>query len=419
MKGISTKQHIYTKKELSEAPLYVAVDIFTFTEIISNSSAFVGLTGSEAHIYVLFKLFRYSAYLLCVLCMVLKGRYSVKGILGFGIASSAVLLATIYSKDNALILYMLFLGAAAGTDGRKLIKVFFRAQSIGLISIILTVLFGFVDNYVRFTGGRDRHFLGFSWATTAPILFLFIVMQYIYLKKGIVSIAEYIILLLLGVWFYIQTRTRMAFIVTAGTLSFFLLCGRYLKDKSEKGNRIGIIYKIIPASPWICATASFWAVYIYGQGGKWMIKMNDLLAGRLKWSLEGLKDYGVSLWGQPIVWIGNNINETLRGAYNYVDCSYIQIFLKCGIIYFLIVLIAYTMILRKAVQDREYYLCWIIVFVLGFSMTEPRLVNLMYNPFILLCVTTGNACRMYRSNKGELDEKRGFHSYAKTEIIDG
>jgi len=37
MKGISTKQHIYTKKELSEAPLYVAVDIFTFTEIISNS----------------------------------------------------------------------------------------------------------------------------------------------------------------------------------------------------------------------------------------------------------------------------------------------------------------------------------------------------------------------------------------------
>lgn len=97
--------------------------------------------------------------------------------------------------------------------------------------------------------------------------------------------------------------------------------------------------------------------------------------------------YGVSLIGQDIEWVGFNISETLTGTYNYVDCSYVKILLDHGILLLTVVLLAYGYILYQSVQKKEYYLTWIILIVLVFSITEPRLFDITFNPFFVLVMS--------------------------------
>ena len=84
--------------------------------------------------------------------------------------------------------------------------------------------------------------------------------------------------------------------------------------------------------------------------------------------------------------IENSYKEN-SGVYNYVDCSYLQILLEYGIVFLLICVLMYSYILYKAYQENNIYLCCCIIIILVFSITEPRLLNLMYNPFPLLAVS--------------------------------
>ena len=41
----------------------------------------------------------------------------------------------------------------------------------------------------------------------------------------------------------------------------------------------------------------------------------------------------------------------------------------------------------QSVQKKEYYLTWIILIVLVFSITEPRLFDITFNPFFVLVMS--------------------------------
>ena len=92
----------------------------------------------------------------------------------------------------------------------------------------------------------------------------------------------------------------------------------------------------------------------------------------------------ISLFGKDIEWIGFNMEETLRGTYNYVDCSYVKILLDHGILFLGIVLLAYAYMLKKSIQKKQYYYTWILMIIMIFCITEPRLFDITFNPFIVL-----------------------------------
>ena len=53
-------------------------------------------------------------------------------------------------------------------------------------------------------------------------------------------------------------------------------------------------------------------------------------------------------------------------------------------LFLIIVLLIYSVVLYKAVRQKDYYLISIVTVILIFSVTEPRLMNLAFNPFPLL-----------------------------------
>ena len=57
--------------------------------------------------------------------------------------------------------------------------------------------------------------------------------------------------------------------------------------------------------------------------------------------------------------------------------------------------------MKKSIERKEYYLTWIIIFILLDSVVEARLIHLGMNPFVLL-----SACQIFYKEKKEPREYR-------------
>ena len=143
-------------------------------------------------------------------------------------------------------------------------------------------------------------------------------------------------------------------------------------------------------APFIVAALSLWIAMMFNGNSLVWAKANSFLNGRLRLGHEGLDKYGITLFGQPIKWVGNGLQVLLHGytgEYNYVDSSYLQILYQYGCLFLILVLFAFSAMIYMSVKMEKYYLTWILLIIVLYCITEPRLINLAYNPFILLCAT--------------------------------
>lgn len=239
---------------------------------------------------------------------------------------------------------------------------------------------GVIKDYVRQDGSRIRHFLGFSWTTTGAILFVFILLQYIYLKKGKLSIWEDIIAFGISLYLYKMTNSRFAFLISIVTIIIFAI----YRLNVNNGRFIQKLKGVFIASPVVVAIFAILLHAFYNPQNTIYFQLNKLLSGRLALGQNAMSKYGISLFGKDIEWIGFNMEETLKGTYNYVDCSYVKILLDHGILFLSIVLLAYAYMLKKSIQKKQYYYTWILMIIMVFSITEPRLFDITFNPFIVL-----------------------------------
>ena len=114
-----------------------------------------------------------------------------------------------------------------------------------------------------------------------------------------------------------------------------------------------------------------------------------------------MKEYGVSAFGEEIKWIGNGgygyVFTHFDESYNYVDCSYVRILLDYGVIFFVIVIIGFSLAARKAKQENDKYLLLSLAFVAMYSIIEPRLLEIGFNNFVLVLVSLIPKKRKYKN----------------------
>lgn len=98
--------------------------------------------------------------------------------------------------------------------------------------------------------------------------------------------------------------------------------------------------------------------------------LNSILSDRLRLGANAIEQYGFSLFGKPIEWIGFSIKKTTMEeaiGYNYVDSSYLQLGLNYGLIFLGVVLLIYSIIMNRAIKRKDYYLVSIITIILLFQ----------------------------------------------------
>lgn len=110
-----------------------------------------------------------------------------------------------------------------------------------------------------------------------------------------------------------------------------------------------------------------------------MKRLNEMLSGRLYYMNRGFIEYGINLFGSPVSFIltgGDN--------YFYIDCSYINIAMRFGVIILIFTIIGIEVLLKRALNDRNMTLLLVIICICLHSITDPQLLSLAYNPFLML-----------------------------------
>lgn len=119
--------------------------------------------------------------------------------------------------------------------------------------------------------------------------------------------------------------------------------------------------------------------YQYNPSNEMLVNIDEFSTGRVSLSNMGLKEYGVKLFGQDVPMVGFGGTTEWPKDYFFIDCSYLNILLRYGLVFLVFVLLAYSYICIKN-KDNTEFLFLIIILSIS-SIIDHHLLETAYNPF--------------------------------------
>lgn len=346
--------------------LYYLFSVLDHTDLALGNSAFP----------TLFRAVRYLSYILFLVCIYLKrlDNFQLIGALTFG---AVFMMSYIGSNEQKMALFSLPILAALNIDADKIMRVYAAILGCMLIFFVILSRIGLIQDYIYDPTTRVRHCLGFTYTTYPPILFFHLALILIYLHRDKIRPWGLLILEAINVYFYIMTDTLMTF----GLLSLSLIIIAFYQYKRKVS--FGPAFKsLLLGSPMIMMIISLLSVKFFDPAEEFWSKLDSISHTRLSLGHAAIEKYGITLFGNEIDWIGSA--DTYRGAYNYVDSSYIQILVNYGLLTILCILFLYTYLMYRAIKMEDGLLVIILLTVMTLALSEPRLMNLRFNIFPML-----------------------------------
>lgn len=318
----------------------------------------------------------YAAMALCILCALGLRQYRLGPILIYATVTGLVFF---FSRSTEFMILMLAIGSMAVLPRKTLFRMVLVIQAAALTIIPLFAALGLFPNVIMDTE-RIRYSLGFTWVTSAPVLFVFASMLFLHLERKHLTGWIFVFLLQLATALFILTDTKMAFFTTMLVLVITLIwCQKphWLNWLENRWVKLVILWL-----PVILTIVAVLLAVFYTDSG-FMARFNDMLSGRLANAAEAWQKYGLSLFGQNIVWTGQGITYKPSMHYLYVDCSYLNILLNYGLVFLLLVLYWCRQVVLDLYRRHDMLYLAFFVVILLFSFLEVRLANPLYDPFII------------------------------------
>ena len=126
----------------------------------------------------------------------------------------------------------------------------------------------------------------------------------------------------------------------------------------------------------------------YNPDNKILAFLNKALTERLKFGKRTFDDYNVTLLGQYVAMEGNGRKTNFDFRYTFIDCSYLNMLMRFGIIVFIIVLF-----LIEITMIRNYnniFILGLIALICLHSAIEHHFFEYYYNFFMLLPMASFN-----------------------------
>ena len=291
-----------------------------------------------------------------------------------------LVISTLVTRDKSMLIYWIFIVGGHNVEFKRIIKYAFVAHIGALIFVVISCYSGIIENniyyrnYYEQTGIRES--LGFGYTSECANHFLYIVLMWIYIKGDKIKPVEWGLMILGIIFFYLKTDTKNA--TALGLLAIFIsILLKYSSYfRKYKKYYVPIAILIVP----FLAMLIIYLSYNYSESNELLSAINNTLSGRLYLAQKGLINYGISLFGQPIVWIGGNPSE----GYNYVDSSYIWILLNYGAIIFLMIILGAMALGIRISQKKDTYFLLVISIIAVHSTFDPQLIWIGYNSFLMI-----------------------------------
>lgn len=268
---------------------------------------------------------------------------------------------------------------AKNIDFRKLLKTYLVIEVALTLITMVAALTGHVEHLIYESYKGNRYSFGSVYPTdfAAHIVYIVIVFVVLY-TKTYMRILQIVLTICMAafVWYACRGYTSTICLVLVVVA---IMIGLLLNQKN--------LFKV--EGVYTVSYIGFAALYLFMnykydvQSELWQ-KIDSALSGRLTIT------NGISLLN-PIKMFGQNIFEDGMGGtidwpdqYSYIDDSYLRILLKYGIVLFVVFIIMLTYNLHQL----KMYNCRVCLMLLSIialhSFMEQHLLELAYNPFILM-----------------------------------
>ena len=282
---------------------------------------------------------------------------------------------------NRLVpLMILYIYSARNIHFARIARFSLNVSIVVVGIVVLSGYLGVIDNVVTAKGSRIREFLGFRYALFLPGILLNMTGLWIYLNKHKVPIIGSLVWAAVNWFVYVKTDSRISFAL-AILLLVMGVAMRFLPKVMEK---IQVFWGACTASFVVCGIGSLGLTLAYNGAISWMRKLNSMLESRLSLGKKSLERDGVTFLSRHISWVGNGLDafgNSTNKVYTYVDCLYVKILQRYGILFFSALLGICTWAMYKLWKLKEYHIILICVTVAVHCVLDDLSFALHYNTF--------------------------------------
>ncbi|KAB1438250.1 hypothetical protein [Candidatus Galacturonibacter soehngenii] len=329
--------------------------------------------------------------------------YDIKSI-KFLIFDTLLFIVFYYVYRGTGYIFLLELGffilAAKDIAYQKILKFYFVTVSLVMLITILGALTGCIQDLIFVGNNKFEHAFGFVYTNNFAAQILFLTITYLAWKGKVPNYLFNIFLLFLACVLYEYTGAKNSFVCMILTV----LGGLYVKYSDKvilSAKPIGMwsmiklkVFQIIDVClvfilP-IAALVSLGFTLLYTHDNVLINKINLISSGRLKLGKDAIEKYGISLWGTPFKMIGLARNYVARIDYNFVDSSYVMIFVRYGIVFFAFTILGFVYLAIKVKRTQKRYVLVLLGIMSLQSIMEHHLLEVFFNPFVLLILSNFN-----------------------------
>ena len=328
----------------------------------------------------------------CICILIFKiivfDEYTVKEFYKVLILGSIFSIAYFISGYNMLILLLLFIVGAKNVQFKSIVNTYLIVGITIVILAMISAKLGIIEHIIYLREGKFRYSFGSIYATDFASGVFFIIISYFYTRYKKLTIFEIIGFVLLGIftWYYCDARLDSLSIFAVSIFAFFTILLRLKKinlNNVVKIKNTFIKFTLKMAIP-LSALVSIIVTNIYDSSNEFMVHLNQFLNNRLIMGKKGIVDYGFNLFGQKIDMIGNGGTNGSISNYFFIDSSYLHIALRYGLLVLIILCLYYFTFMKYCINNGQILLPIIIIFIGANSMIAHHLIDLAYNPFILV-----------------------------------
>lgn len=284
------------------------------------------------------------------------------------------------NRDGMLdINVLLLVFSARDIDFRKLLGTFSLATFLVLCLTIYASQKGMIANMFMNADGGYRFSLGFNYVSFASQRLFFALCTYLMFRGKRISYLELMALLLATIYMYQQTSTSSPFYLSILILTYALLSIKIFKKEFIIGN---FWTKTLVQYGFILALVIILYFCFYSSGNLFHL-VDQFTHNRLRLSVNGFQNFGVSWLGQPISFTTLDMFGNFTSNYNYIDSSFVQLLVIDGLIVSVFMLFALTKVMRYFVSIQKDIVLACLGIMIIHGMFDPQMLVLRYSPLIL------------------------------------
>lgn len=332
-------------------------------------------------------------YLRTFLCMFLLIKYAFGEKKNFGVLGTilAILItfsffmANQYGGYTELFDTALLILCAKDIPYRSIIKTYLTVK---IPMILLTIGFsqmGLVENLIYDQHGRIREAFGFVYPTDFAAQIFFVLVAWVCLRELNTTYFELLVMLVIAgmLKYFCDPRCSVICIILLVLWVVFLKNTKYIPAKLRNSKWVhGIFRWACLVIPYFFAGFMILVSRFYKPENGILNRLNRMITYRLSLGAEAFENYDSTWFGQYIELIGNGGTTVKSDKYNFIDCSYLNIWLCFGFFVFITVLVMLSYLMIKNWSNTLFL--GLIALICLHSVIEHHLFEFRYNFMILL-----------------------------------